>query len=258
MADAIDDILGFGSTASSGLPGVGTAISSGLGIGQGVLNLLKSNREQKKAQGLRPPMEDPEMRGYLSYLERKRRSIETGTAYGRQASEISSQLANTQSGIASASGGNAGAAILGMTRAQRGAGDAFGNLVQGGAPLIASYEGNIGRVLQDMADRRLNAQNRDYEQALGESAILQKSGQEAIMGGVARLLPMAFPKRNQSANAVPLNSSVTPSASADVTPGFPVDWSNPYGGPRMENNTTIPLDENNLPLRGSTIPMESY
>lgn len=207
--DGVDTALDTGAMAAQFVPGVGTAIGAGLGIGKGVLDLIKSNREQKKAMGLKPPMEDPEMRGYLSYLERKKRSYETGTAYGRQTAEIGSELANTQAGITQASGGNAGAAITGMTNAQRGAGSAFGKLVENSQPIIAQYEGDIGKTIQDMSDRRLQMQKRNYQQVAGEAAILKKSGTEDIMGGVANLIPMAFPKRTATAaseqNYAPLN-----------------------------------------------------
>lgn len=199
MPDIIDTAIG----ATSSIPGIGSAVSTGLGIGKGVFDLIKSNREQKKAQGLRPPMEDPEIRLHLQYLQRKQKAIENGSVYGRQSAEIGSELANTDAGIVEASGGNAGAAILGMTKAGRGAGEAYGNLVAKNAPLAGEYENDISKTLQDIADRKLNLQNMDHEQALGESAILKKSGEEAIMGGIARAVPMIFPKRTPTVASSP-------------------------------------------------------
>jgi hypothetical protein len=251
----IDDAFNVAETGASAIPGVGTAISAGLGIGQGVFNLIKSNREQKKAQGLRPPLEDPEMRMHLGYLERKRRAIETGTAYGRQTAEIGSQLANTQEGIVEASGGNAGAAIAGLTRAQRGAGEAYGNLVEKGAPLIASYEGNISNVLKDISQRRADLQLNAFKTAEADSAILNKSGEEAVMGGIARILPMAFPKRTPIApptNNVQFNPAVTANApyrsvGMNATPYAEQSDIQPMGEMDMSDPNSILSRRRNIP-----------
>jgi hypothetical protein len=184
MADETDQLLSTASSLSSLIPGVGTLLSAGLSIGKGVYDISEGKAKRNSAISQKPPFEDPEMRQYLGYLQRKRRAIETGSMYGRQANKIGQQLADTQSGIVQVSGGNAGAAISGMLQAQRGAGEAYGDLVEKNLPLGLQYEKAYGGVLDQISQRKADLQLLGYSQDMAESAALTKGGNESLYGGL--------------------------------------------------------------------------
>jgi hypothetical protein len=188
MADDTSDALGLGATVAGLFPGVGSLLSAGLSVGKGLYDMEAGKTKRGSAMGQKPPLEDPEMRQYLGYLQRKRRAIETGSTYGRQANKIGQQLADTQSGIVQVSGGNAGAAISGMLQAQRGAGESYGDLVERNMPLGLQYEKAYSGVLDSISQRKQDLQLLGYNQEMAESAALTKSGNESYMAGTEGLI----------------------------------------------------------------------
>ncbi len=160
--------------------GVGSAM-----VTKGVYDKVQADKAKKKAAGQMPPLEDSETRQYLGYIDRKRKSIENGSAYARQANVIDSQLANTDQGIASVSGGNAGAAISGMVQAGRGAGESYGDLVEKNIPLQLGYENMYGHTLDQIAHRKAELQLNLWKQAQADAAELQRQSQQEIMGGIS-------------------------------------------------------------------------
>lgn len=162
------------------------SIMSFLQMGLGAVQEGEATKLRNKADGLTPPLEDPEMRQYLGYLERKRRAIATGADYSRDATKLGQQLANTQTGIVQA-GGSGGGTISGLLQAQRGAGDAYGSLVQKGRAEGLQYEGLVNSTLDKISQRKGDLQLLQYNQAMAEAAAKKKQADENLYGGLSSI-----------------------------------------------------------------------
>ena len=130
-----------------------------------------------------PPLEDPEMRSYLGYIQRKRRGIETGANYSNLYNAVGRNLANTQSGIIQASGGAAGAAITGLQRAQAGANNSVGDIAQQQMTDLGTWDNKYGNVLDSISQRKMDLRLLKYNQEMAEAAAKIKSGDEQVKGG---------------------------------------------------------------------------
>lgn len=163
-------------------------MSGGAGAIQGIMAIAKyamgdskkrKGEEQKRlAEGYKPPLEDPEMRSYLGYLQRKRRSIESGSAYNGAYDRIQQNLSNTQTGISQVSGGAAGAAITGMQRASLGANASFGDIVAQQSGDLLNWDNKYGVILDKIAKRKEEYQLLKYNQETAEAASKIKAGEE--------------------------------------------------------------------------------
>ena len=168
----------------SGILGAGTELYFG------TTDLADSANKTREAKSAHPPLEDTEMRQYLGYLERKRRAIATGADYDRDLAKLGGQLANTQTGIVQASGGAGGAGISGLLQAQRGAGDAFGTMVEKGRGEGLAYEGLVNQTLGSISKRKEELQLMDYNQLMAEAAALKKAGDEEFRAGASDIASM--------------------------------------------------------------------
>lgn len=158
-------------------------LTSAVNITMGSMEKNAGEKQKRLAKGYKPPMEDPEMRQYLGYLERKRRAVETGGAYEGLYGQVGRNLANTQNGILQASGGAAGAAILGMQRASAGANQAFGDIVAQQSGDLQAWDNKYGNVLGNIAQRKQDLQLMKYNQEMAEAAAKIKSGDSQMKGG---------------------------------------------------------------------------
>lgn len=172
----------------SGASGAMQGIMGVVNIAMGDSKLNQGQEQKRKAQALRPPLEDPDMRTYLGYLERKRRSIETGGAYGNLYNQVGRNLANTQTGILQASGGNVGAAISGLTTAQRGATSSFGDILNRQNSDLIGWDNKYGNVLDQISRRKADLQLLKYNQEMAEAAAKISKGEQQVDAGTADLM----------------------------------------------------------------------
>jgi len=173
------------------MAGGGSAISgimSMINIAAGDSKQRQGEEQRRKAKGLLPPMEDPEMRSQLGYLERKRRAIETGGAYSGAYNKIQRNLANTQSGIMQASGGNVGAALSAMKQANTGANEAFGDIANSQNGDLFNWNNQYGSLLDTIARRKAQLQLTKYNQEMAEAAAKIKKGEERKDAGISDLM----------------------------------------------------------------------
>lgn len=160
-----------------------------LGAGQQVAGAAKGRR----AQQLMPPAEDPEMRQFLSEIQRKRKQLATGVAFQPQAEELRKQQVQTQRNVLRLSGGAGGAAIAGTTRAQRATGAALGEVAERAGQREMFLTQLAGKTISDISQRRLELQLLQRAQTLAESAQLKSTGMSNIMAGIAGGFPLKAP-----------------------------------------------------------------
>ena len=204
----------------------------------GILSSVQGARQEREAKRLeaeskrfKPPSEDIEERGFLNELNRKRRAIATGTAYQNTATNIGQQLANTNQGILRASGGAGGAAISGMTRAGRAAGQSLGDITAQGQQLEMGYTGMAGQLLQRIASRKAELQLNDYQRLLGQSEQSRAAGQYNKNAGTSAIIGAGVSGLNYGLNNLPARTTRggedIPLVTPLPTPQFPIDEEEP-------------------------------
>lgn len=135
-----------------------------------------AKRKKKKAEGMMPAEEDPEMRTYLNDVSRQKRSFKIGSAFSESLKELKDQQVLTQRGILSASGGASGAAVTGLGRTQKAMGDAFGKIAEKGLEEGNFLDQLYGKTLENMSERKLGIQTAKYNQAMADATENKKKG----------------------------------------------------------------------------------
>lgn len=175
------------------MAGEGTLIGTGLGMGIGALaggnaelgaklgsslgTLAEGFIAKKKADALTPPMEDTNRRNFLSDIERKRKQLQTGgTLYQLGSDELASGLANTQSNILSAGGGNIGALMSGLAGSSLAYNDAQNKLIAQNQQEEGRYTALANELSQELAKRRFDTTLQLRTEKMQEAAQATKSG----------------------------------------------------------------------------------
>jgi len=189
MADSILGGAGGGAAKGASLgaqagtmimPGIGTAIGAvgGAVIG-GVAGGMKSKKAQDtrdKAQGFMPGTQDPTQVQRLAEIDQIAKNIQAGTDSATQTGlgQIQGQTAQTQNRLARVTGGNIGATVDALLKAQRAGGDASNQAIAQGQQRLPFFKG-LGQDLANRIEQRsldINLLNRD--QYMAEAAQAQK------------------------------------------------------------------------------------
>lgn len=185
-----------GSTIGSLVPGVGPAIGAGVGAAVGGISSgIKANQASQASQGIQA--QDPQELARLAEINRIRKSIGAGTdPLTQQKLKEAQQIgASTQSNIARVTGGNVGATVAGLTRAQRGTQAASNQAIAGAQQRLPFFE-NLGQQLRTRISQRaleVGLQRRDQalaeKAAAGKAASANIAGAMGVLGNQANTLP---------------------------------------------------------------------
>lgn len=167
--------------AVAGPGGAAAGAQAGLAGGQLLAGLLGGRR----ARGLTPPQEDPELRAFLNEIQQRRKELETGAGFQTQRRLIGQQLATTQRGIVRAGGGATGATISGLARAQRVAGTQLGEVLGAAEQRQLFLTQMAGQIIGDIGQRRLELQLLERGQALAESKQVTSEGLSNLLAQIA-------------------------------------------------------------------------
>jgi len=185
--------------SSLSLPGMGGSSGGGMksppaemagmaiGLGQTVLGSIKKAQANK----LGPPLEDPEQRSYLNEIKRKKRQLETGTSpeFRFATDLLGRNLANTQRNISKMAGGGVGQTLQGFNQSLQTAGQSTAQIGAQQQQAVGYYQQLAGKLIGDMAQRKMDLQMWEKLQKLREASELQKSGGQNVMAGLGLTLP---------------------------------------------------------------------
>lgn len=187
-----------GASLGSMVPGVGNALGAGVGaVLGGASSAIKAGRASKADEAIQA--QDPQELARLAEIDRIRKSIGAGTdALTQQQIQQAQQTgAATQERIARSTGGDVGATITGLTRAQRGTQAATNQALAGAQQRLPFFE-NMGQQLRTRVSQRaleVGLQRRD--QAMAEKAAQARANSANIAGAIG------FLGNQMNANAVP-------------------------------------------------------
>lgn len=170
----------LGSTLGSVIPGIGNAVGAvGGAIIGGISGGMKSKKAQEQketAQGFVPGYQDPTQVQRLAEIDQISKNLQSGTDSATQTAlgQIQGQTAQTQSRLARVTGGNIGATVDALLKAQRAGGESANQAIAQGQSRLPFFKG-LGQDLANRIEQRkldLSLLNRD--QAYAEAAQAQK------------------------------------------------------------------------------------
>lgn len=166
----------LGGVAGSVIPGVGTAIGAAAGgaIGSGV----DAISAKKKADNAFPDEEDPQLNSYLSSLQRKIRSMETGSYASSKMNDFKQGVSKVSEGIGYAAGGSN--AAVNQQMLSRNIGDSFNKVLAGIDERSMNYESLSAQLLTRISDRRTQLGLAKYSQAKAEEMQAKKNAASTV------------------------------------------------------------------------------
>lgn len=184
MAGALDNILKGGSTGMSLGGPTGAAIGAGLGIATSAIQGIQAARLKKKAEAAMPELVDPNQAAFLSELNQKRRSIETGADFAGAMDNIDATTAGTQEAITRNTGGDVGGTIQALLQAQQTGNMAKNAAIGQGQQQQMQANSMYGNLLNQIAARRFSLQQQQSQQALAEWGQKKQTSNQNAMAGV--------------------------------------------------------------------------
>lgn len=188
-----------GAKVGSIVPGLGTAVGAigGAVIG-GVSSGMKANKAAKADQAIQA--QDPRELARLAEINRIRKSIGAGTdaLTQNQINQARQVGASTQGNIARVTGGDTGATVTGLLRAQRGTQAATNQALAGAQQRLPFFENMGQQLMTRVSQRALEVGLQKRDQAMAEKAAQGKANSANIAGALGALgnlqqLPVAAP-----------------------------------------------------------------
>lgn len=197
-----------GAQIGSIVPGAGTAVGAGVGaVVGGVGSFNKAKQASQAEQAIMA--QDPQELARLAEIDRIRKSIGAGTdPLTQQAISRSQQAgATTQQRIARVTGGDVGATIAGMTRAQAGTQAATNQAITASQQRLPFFE-NLGQQLRTrVSQRALEVGLLKRDQALAENAAKQKAASANLAGALGGLGNQQGIPQSGGGGGVPVSGS---------------------------------------------------
>lgn len=183
-----------------------------------VIQGIKAKKLKDKADAAMPELVDPGQAAFLSELQQKRRSIDTGADFATGMQAIDATNTGTNDALVRNGGGDAGATMQALLQSERVAGDSKNNVLAQGQQQQMQYNSMYGDLLNNIAGRKLNLQLLQSQQARAEWAKMQGNAARNFMGFLGGG-PMMGKKGDPSqAGNLPQTSEVPTQGSAPFTP----------------------------------------
>jgi hypothetical protein len=183
------------------------ATSGAMGLAMGAIQSIKAKKLKDKAEGAMPELVDPGQAAFLSELNQKRRSIDTGADFAAGMQAIDATNSGTNDALVRNSGGDASGTIQALLQSERVAGDSKNNVLAQGQQQQVQYNSMYGNLLNDMSQRRLELQLMRSQQARAEWAKMQSNASKNVQAGIAGFSGAGSPQIGQAGQG---NSGATP------------------------------------------------
>lgn len=219
-----------------------------MGLATGLVQSIQASKLKKKAEAAFPELVDPNQAGYLSELNQKRKSIETGADFAEGMQAVDTTNAATNNAIVQSSGGDAGGTIQGLLQAQRTANIGKNEVLAQGQNQQINYDSAYGNVLDKIAGRKMQLQLLRSQQARAEWDHKSKLASANLQAGMAGLFPGGNTKPQQPSQLTDGNGSAGEAAGTN----FPMDWS--FQGVSKTAPPTNPTPATSIETTGVAAP----
>jgi len=198
-----------------------TSITKGpLQLGQSIVQMFKANNSKNAADSAAPPLVDPNQASFLSELNQKRASLDSGTAYAAGLNNINATNAGTNQGLVQAGAGNTGGTIQALLQSQRVSQDSANQLNAQGQQEQNFNNTMYGELLNKVAARKWQLQNQASQQKRAEWATSQQSANQNASAGLANMgnpVSDLLNKNTTSTGGAPTNTSSSSSTTSADT-----------------------------------------
>jgi len=184
---------GAGGSAMSGMGGsaggigpeqVLQMIRSGVSSSFGAAQLFTGFQNKKKAKQAEPGLTDPGQVATLEYLKQKAKGFGTGSAFTAEKAMVGQNTAATRSAIARNTGGDVGATIGGMVRAQQAGNAGIAQVIAGASQREQFFTQAFVKQENLVAQRKLELQLLKQSKLEAKAASQIQSGTSNLMGGL--------------------------------------------------------------------------
>lgn len=183
----------LGKMGGGGGGGLGGIIQKGVDVSKrttqagvsGITSLIQgiqAKRLKDKANAAMPELVDPGQAAFLSELNQKRRSIDTGADFAAGMQAIDATNAGTNDALVRNGGGDSGGTIQALLQSERVAGDSKNNVLAQGQNQQMAYNSMYGDLLNKMSARKMQLQLLQSQQARAEWAEKQQAASKNFMG----------------------------------------------------------------------------
>jgi len=162
-------------------------------IGIGGASTIAGDKGQKAAKQMMPPYQDPALTQFGNEIDRQRKSFESGSAYSQEMRELKNQQSANQVGVLRSQGGNTGASLAALRAVGMDTGNAYGKIAAKGQDREDAYTGMLNDILNNRADRTLDIQNAQYNQAMLDARNKSAFGAQT---GLSMLSALGKPNAN--------------------------------------------------------------
>lgn len=193
-------------------------------LGQGVVQMFQANSLKKAADAASPPLVDPSQASFLSELNKKRASLDAGSAYAAGLNNIKATQAGTNNGLVQAGAGNSGGTIQALLQSQRVSQDSANQLNAQGQQEQNFNNSMYGELLNKVAARKMQLQLQKSQQLRAEWASAQQASNQnigAAMSGGGSSPQTSQPNTGDAASATDTgaSSATRPVSSTDTGTG---------------------------------------
>lgn len=200
---------------ATNMPAQGTqAVVSGI---TSLIQGIKAKKLKDKADAAMPALVDAGQAAYLSELQQKRRSIDTGADFAVGMQQADATNAGTNEALVRASGGDAAGTIQALLQSERVTGDTKNQVLAQGQQQQMQYNSMYGDLLNNMAGRRMNLQLMRSQQARAEWAKMQSNASRNFMGMVGNA-PLMKGNTPSVGSGVSVPTGGMPAATPSSTP----------------------------------------
>lgn len=162
----------------------GNATASGIGTVTALVQTIQALKAKKDARAAAPSKIDPRQAAFLSELNQKRKSIDTGAEFATGMQAIDDTTAATNDAIVHSSGGDAAGTIQALLQSATIAGKSKNAVLARGTQEQNIATGLYANTLDKIAARKMQLQLADQQQAMAEWAAKSKDAFQNWQGSI--------------------------------------------------------------------------
>lgn len=238
-----------GAQIGSMVPGVGTAVGAGVGAAVGGVGSFLKERNARQADKAVTSQDPAELRR-LAEIDRIRKSIGAGTdpLTQQKVKEAQKTGAGTQEKIKRVTGGDIGATVAGLTKAQRGTQNATNQALAGAQTRLPFFENLAQQLKTRVSQRSLELGLMRRDQAMAERAQAGKEAAANLSGALGYMMNKQGMPGTGTTPSVTSPTSTVPSQAPQATSAYtepnqvdiPVQSQMPIWNPSSESPVVAP------------------
>jgi len=175
------------------MPDIAGLVKGGTQAALGIIQNIQANKLKKNADSAAPPLVDPNQAAFLSELNQKRASLDSGTAFAAGINNINATGAGTNNALVRAGGGDVGGTIQSLLESERATNDSKNQLMGQGQHEQDFNNTMYGDLLNKVSARKMQLQLQKSQQLRAEWAQKQQGANQNTMAGFTNLAGSLMP-----------------------------------------------------------------